>query len=326
MNTENVNLYPILYDLLYFYRNGSRILFNKLFNQSLIYYHLDLDLNSRKKFGRIIYKRLCDFNIIESIKAESTSKWLLNGNSLIEKYKNEFIVLGNSRFAEQISQSYSSPIKCYWSVFKMVICDGVTFEISLPLMELSTDAVKRISRLESIKLISNDYRSDWTYWPDIGVAESSLTELSNPEILLGEHNIERFDFQKFEWNNDNNENDLAAGYYRIRDKYKTQTYLIVFDSRSGLKALQTRYFDWGFFIAANELGLYFKLTYIRERSILAIPVKVFNVMPLLLRKAFLLQSFRWPEYDDNQYQFDKISIDMIHQIQKSYPGLKVELK
>ena len=326
MNKENVNLYPILYDLLYCYRNGSRILFDKLFNQSLIYCQLDLDLNKRKKLGRIIYKRLCDFCVIESIKTESTNKWLLNEASLIEKDDNEYIVLGNSRFIQQLSQSYSSSIKYYQSVFEKMICYGVTFEISLPVMELSPDEGKRISRLEGIKLVSNDYRLDWQLWPDINTAQGSLTELSNPEILRGEHQVEHFNFQKFGWNIGNNEKDLATGYYRIRDKFMTQIYLIVFNSGLGLTALQTRYFDWGFFIAASKLGLYFKLTYICERSILAIPVKLFSVMPLLFRRAILLQSFRWPEYGDSQYQFDKISIDMIHQIQKSYPGLKIELK
>ena len=325
MNKEKVNLYPVLYDLLYCYQNGSRILFDKLFNQSLIYCHSDLSLNKRKKLGRIIYKRLCDFCIIESIKTESMNKWLLNKPSFIEKDDNEFIVLGNSRFIQRLSQSYSSLITYYQLVFEKSICGNVTFKISLPVMELSKDEGKTISTLEGTRLVLNNYRSDWHYWPDTSTAQSSLTELSTPEILRGEHQIERFNFQKSGWSIDNIESDLVAGYYRIRDKFMTQTYLIVFNSESELTALQTRSFDWGFLIAASKLGLYFKLTYICERNILAIPVNIFRVMPLLLRRALLLQSFRWPEYDDNQYQFEKISLDMVHQIQKSYPGLKVDL-
>jgi hypothetical protein len=138
---------------------------------------------------------------------------------------------------------------------------------------------------------------------------------------MGRGVVDLYDFSDFCWGRSDSEM-YHDGLYRISDDYGATYYKVVFREQDTRVQYETQSGDWAVLIALWFLDRDIVFEYDESQQALSLSKDVFEVLPNILRRVLIVQSFKWPVHDVNKVVFSCIDKSVVGSLMRKLPNYR----
>lgn len=295
-----------LYSLLQYYKMGERGGFNRIIQKALGRFGNELSRDGRNYLKNLAFNRLLDFGLIETY-GYARKQWVAQKNCFIPADRGQCLVFGSKQFVSTAIASCRPDDLEEHQCYRFPRIDGQDIDLALTLLKGPADAMGENVDFNVSPMQINEISG---FFPDRYAMSSAVWKTSTPQAgILG--NLQKFDFLTSSWEPteiDSLQDDLVRT--QPLDQYRGGRVRSFFCHGSikehGLLEIDAEFDDWKFFFAAQLFDWSLGWSYDASKKELSIPRKHLRLMPLLLRRSLLLQSFVWPKIERECYVFGAI--------------------
>ena len=312
-----------LFSLLRYYQQGKRGTFDGVIKKALGREAQNFSVDAGRHVKNLIYNRLNDFGLIE-VCGRKKDRWVAHEDGVIQLNDEYGLVFGTQRFTNYAVRGLDWSFVEEHVLYRLPKINGSWVDLGICLPKVP---VALLTRNLNFQPSTEDIGFISKYLPSLtAMYKMKSTATSSSIATLG--SIERFDFKNMSWTPihwTNLENDLLRT--APTDKYRggiVRNFVCVGPAINGnLHEIDSTVEDWKYFFAARLFDLRLDWKHDAGDCILSIPTTHIRerILPLMIRRLLLLQSFKWPIQIKNNYLFGQIGSEFYQNVVRRFSFL-----
>lgn len=289
-----------LIDLLFYYGEGSRQTLVNLIDKYFSY--TDYDYTSILK--NTVLSRLNTYGFIESIAAETSSKWMIMPPSLIQRSKHQYLLFSNAFLRDEIFSFIGRPTQ-WQKIFDCSVNNENSPKLVLPILELSMNERDQLTQKYDINLISDDYSKMIHYLPDpLSLEDYIFWEFDIQELyMMDEDEVEQYQFFPGKWKSISRITRNTRGLYRKRKIHVGYRYFLIYGAEYQKRSYECKFSDWLVLTSSIILKEKLDISFPINENKLLVSSSLFRDLPLLFRRALVFKNVEWPKYENGRWVF-----------------------
>lgn len=258
--------------------------------------------------------------MLEKYNHNNGQRWKVLGNTLIGISENEYLVYGNKEFCEWLYEIGMS-MEGRFTAYTQKRVSGVNYRHEFQKVRLNRVELSRLKAEYEIDSVDAKRCELSHRLPNIHEVVELLGAKSNFNCYMGSGVVDLFDFSDYCW--ERSDSGMSQdGLYRISDDYGATNYKVAFREQDTRMQYETKYGDWAVLIAMWFLDREIVIEYDESQQALSLSKDVFKVLPNLLRRVLIVQSFKWPVHDVNKVVFSCIDKSVVSSLVRKLPNYR----
>ncbi len=303
MPQEDENLMFItLFSLLSYYQFGNFNSFRNSVEKTLTFHGANFIDEAVSRLSWHILNKFNDLGIIEKTIYKEQQIWELCKNSILSLSANKHLLIGNKLFIDDVTSKLQAEVKSH-HVFSTPSKLGVRYHFNVPSVDcLSIELQDAVSQIPDVCHIDAKCIHLLKTLPTLNDYLKYVNR-TEPKLLVDKNqNVTVFNFSGRCWDSVDNEIITKQGYYRVNERFGRNSYFI----KTDLADFEFNLSDIGYFLACRLLNKPIPIGYQKNDNSIFINGRDFVHLPVLYKRALLINSFSSPVFIGNKIKINNI--------------------